>query len=564
MDEPNSAAGEITLKTYDARVEKVFEYLNNNDLDNAKIYLMKFITVEPNHPHACFIMGQILESEGNFMEAADYYERVYNPDMAPEFQQRVAMVFENADRYDLAYTVYKDLYAADPQNQDNIEVLAHACLILGKKEEAAEYYNKLLTITPDNDVALRQLAEIYEHTDKLMYHLTRARIFELEKSLNHMESEYKRALSLAQDEQDVLTVRYRLAKCYKDKKKFHNALDEYLAILGMTEENFNVFMELAEIYTELNNIDAAIEVLKRALKIYPDNKKAMTELADLLLETEHMFEAQQLYEKLHMAEPNNVSLNVNLAKAYLKQSKKEETKRVLLETEKLQPDDNEVLTALAGFYSLEEDFDEAQKYCERIIKKLPNSPLGYRKLAQMYELKGDNSKAHYNFGLYHQLKGEIQDAIDEFTWAVHYDDKDYQAIKKLANLQAQGEEKYQALDFYERLAEHEPDREFAVKEASKIHIAQKEYDLAHLKLQSILDEGTKDFEFYLLNADCLYQMKDFDAALENYKYYDENSNLCTDDEHVKSRIKQLESHVQNPYENNLLSKILKFFDKEEA
>ena len=85
----------------------------------------------------------------------------------------------------------------------------------------------------------------------------------------------------------------------------------------------------------------------------------------------------------------------------------DKTKKVLLSAEKQDPSSTEVLTAMAGYYTYTEDFEKAKSYCNRIIQKLPKSPLGYRKMAQLYSAKGDKHLAAFNYGIYHELRNEL-------------------------------------------------------------------------------------------------------------------------------------------------------------
>ena len=138
----NSGAGNITLNSYDGRVEKVKEYLEKNDLDGAKIFLSKFLTVEPNHPHACFIMAQIQEAEGNFVDAARFYEKVFINQIPDEFYHRVINVYENADKYDRLFDIYNAQFEQNPDDMDLCERLANTCSILGKTSKQLNYITK--------------------------------------------------------------------------------------------------------------------------------------------------------------------------------------------------------------------------------------------------------------------------------------------------------------------------------------------------------------------------------------------------------------------------------------
>ena len=140
----NSGAGEITLNKNDDNVEQVREYLEKNDINGAKAFLSKFLSVDPNHPQACFIMAQIQETEGNYSEAAKYYEKIFSNQIPAEFYHRVVHTYENADRYDNLYTIYNAQFEQNSEDMDLCERLANTCCILGKNEQAVELYNKIL------------------------------------------------------------------------------------------------------------------------------------------------------------------------------------------------------------------------------------------------------------------------------------------------------------------------------------------------------------------------------------------------------------------------------------
>lgn len=553
----NSGAGEITLNHYDGRVEKVKEYLDNNDLDGAKVFLAKFLTVEPFNPYACFIMAQILEAEKNFIEAADFYSKVFTNQVPDEFYNRIIHVYEMADRYENLYDIYEKQFEKNPNDIDLCERFANTCCILHKNEKAVELYNKILSSEPDNQVALRQLADIYENSNQMMFRLTQARIAQLEHNFERAEKEYKKAFTLAEKEEDILQIRYKMAKLYKELGKNEQALDEYIYILSATEENFTVFLELADIYSEMNNTSAAINVLKRALHIYPDNLEVIQIIADTYLELEDFVKAENYFERLVEADPQNIENNVNLAKVYLHLDKIEKTKEILLNVEKIAPNSTEVLTAMAGFCTFTRDFEKAKNYCTRIIQKLPKSPLGYRKLAQLYEAMGEKHLSHFNYAIYHEFRNEYEDAINEYITALQYKRDDFEIIKKLAGAYENTGEIHAATDYYNILfnANFEPIE--TTKKLANLYMNMNEFELALRYIDETLKDK-KDSELIYLSAKCQYKIKDYESALENFIYYKENTKSLEHIEEVDKFIEELENKKENSY--SPFAKIFKFLD----
>ncbi len=553
----NSGAGEIAVNQSDYNIENIKSFLDNNDIAGAKNFLAKFLEGETPNQHACFVMAQILEGEGNFEKAAEFYEKVFTEGIPVEFYDRVLHVYEMADKYDNLYNIYKARYQQEPENFDVIERLANTCSILHKNEEAAELYNKILTLEPENPVALRQLLDIYENTNPMMFRLISARMAEIDGNAEKAEKEYKKAFTLAEKEEDILQIRYKMAKLYRAFGKNEQALDEYIYIVSSTEDNFSVFLELADIYLDLSNPSSAITVLKRALHIYPDNKEAMQRLADIYLENEEYEKAENYFERLLEAEPNNIENKVNLAKVYLNLNKLDKTSEILLKAEELDPNNTEVLTAMAGFNTYIEHYEKAKSYCSRIIQKLPNSPLGYRKLAQLYSAMGEEHLSHFNFGLYHELKNEKEEAIEEFMAAVSINKEDYESTKKLAELHEDLKEHDAALDYYHTLFAANVDIVETTKKIASIYMETSEFELAQRYLAETLKEN-KNAELIYLNAKCSIGLKDYDSALEDLEYYKENTKSLENLEEVEKLIEKIQDRKEISI--NPLVKLLRFFD----
>lgn len=551
----NSGAGEITINQQPQNIEDVKVFLENNDTENAKNFLANFLNADPNHSQANFIMAQLYESEGNFKESADCYEKVFAEAIPAEFLERVIYVYENADKYDNLYAIYKAQFEQNSNDMDICERLANTSFILNKQDEAIELYNKLLTKQPENPIALRQLSDIYENTNPMMFRLIEAKMAEIDNNLEKAEKEYKKAFTLAEKEEDILQIRYKLAQLYRKLEKNDQALDEYIYILSATEENFSVFMELADIYLEMNNSSAAINILKRALHIYPDNKEAMQTIADTYLELGDFDKAQNYFERLVELDSKNIENKINLAKVYLQLEKLEETKNILLEAEKQDANNTEVLTAMAGYNTFVKDFNKAKTYCERIIQKLPKSPLGYRKIAQLYEAMDKNYLAHYNYALYHELKNEPEEAIGEYLAVIREKKNDFEAIQKLATLYEKLEEFDSALEYYHILFVAKVNLVETTKKITSIYFKTQEYDLAQKYIEEAL-ESDKNVELIYPKALCEYYLKDFESALENMIYYKENTNSLENTEDADKIIEEIEK--RNDPSNNFLHKIWQF------
>ena len=57
-----------------------------------------------------------------------------------------------------------------------LERLGHLCMMLNKKEEAAEFYGKILEFDVTNVMVYEQLMDIYQETDKYQYYVYRGNL----------------------------------------------------------------------------------------------------------------------------------------------------------------------------------------------------------------------------------------------------------------------------------------------------------------------------------------------------------------------------------------------------
>ena len=75
-------------------------------------------------------MAQILEAEKNFIEAADFYSKVFTNQVPDEFYNRIIHVYEMADRYENLYDIYEKQFEKNPNDIDLCERFANTCCIL--------------------------------------------------------------------------------------------------------------------------------------------------------------------------------------------------------------------------------------------------------------------------------------------------------------------------------------------------------------------------------------------------------------------------------------------------
>jgi len=544
-----------------ARLELVKKYLDNHDYSNAKAQLKEIIGIDPNNFDANYILGQVYEFDEEFTEAVVCFEKVVKIQPHPDLKYKLAGLYENADEYEKALDLYNECYKQNPADNDICEKIAHVNRILGNNEKAIELYSKLLKNDPNNIIALTQLAELYEDTDKLLCYVTRARVSEQEGSLSHALSNYKKALAEADNSQDVMYIRLSIAEILIKQENYFKAVDEYLAILEHDSKNYKVYKNLANAYIHLDNPEAAAEAYERAYEIYPEDTEVLKELADIYIEIEDSQKAFNLLEKIITMEPDNLSVRVNFAKSCISKemdSRAIDELNLVLEKD---PKNVEAIGVLVDYYLIKKDNEAALKYTDEIKKYIPKSPFGYKKAGEIYEALGDSFASHYNFGIYHDLKGEKQLAIDEFTWALEKSPENIDILMKIAALYEDISEDYIAAEYYQKAYCIDKENIAPLKKMNDVFWRKKDYQQVINICNEILKTNEKDKDTILRLAESYDQSKNYDLAMQTYREYLEMAPLSVKTDKIKERLEKLENKINGDGEEGLIDKIFSFFAK---
>jgi len=557
LNSVNSNITELSIKLH-----QVSQYLELQDYAKAKEVLLEIITAIPNEPVSNHTLGQIYEFEGDLLQAANCYKKVLLSQKDNQLKYKIADLYEQSEAYEEAYEFYKELYNEDPQDKDICERLAHVSRILEKNDEAIEYYNKLLKNDPDNILALTQLSELYqENNNSLLYHLTKARIHELEEALSYAADSYKKAINEAENPEDIIQIRYKLAEIYIKREKYNKAIEEYLAILEHDPDNLKVHKELANVFLELDNRGAAIETLEKAMEIYQEDKEILTELSDLYIETEDYENAQKLLSRLAESYPEENEIKINLAQVYIELGM---TQEALNNLNSVLEKDNKNIEAkglMTDYYINTENFEKALELAESIKTQLPNSPFGYRKLAEVYEAQNNPFEAHYNYGIFHDLKGEKQLAIDEFTWALQHNPDSKEINMKIARLYEDISENHIAIEYYEKAFNIDNTDISPLKKSADLYLKMNEAENAATLFEKIIEIDDKNKDALLNLAKCYDNTRQYEKALEIYKKYYELAPLSSESDRIKARIDELEVKINGEEQEGLLDKILSFFTR---
>lgn len=465
---------------------------------------------------------------------------------------QIAEQFEANEQYEDAYREYKKVYEHNPDDLGLLERLAHVSLILEKNDEAANYYYEILKRDVTNPLAYEQLMSIYENTDKYKYYVYRGNKHSIEGKLEFATNDFKKALSVAEDETQTIMVRLTLANLYRQMGNSMKAIDEYNMILEYDNLHEDIFLQLADIYLKDEAYSSAIDTLMRAKQKGFDTDKVNEGLAAVYLKSGNPKEAMNFTKD----ELLKIQCMLELGEVDEAYKKLESIPEELKTTARY-------FTLKAQYYYSAKDFDKALQYVDEYNKISPNSPLTYQMRALIYDENGDDYNAHLNWGKYNILRKNTDIAINEFLNAVQIKDDDIDLLFSLASLLTETGEVNHAAEYYEKIVKYEPTNKEALGKLASFREGIGDYKMQVKYLEKIVESDPKDLTALKNLAKGYEKIKANSQAIDVYNKYLELVKDPVDYKNAKDKLELLENMGASDAENSegLLDKIMRFFNK---
>jgi tetratricopeptide (TPR) repeat protein len=131
-----------------------------NQLDEAYKYISNAISIEPNHEYVQFCMGRILFARKEFEEAKRYLIRAVEQNPDAETQNTLALTYFELGEYEKALNIFQNLEKKHPQNTSVLMEIAKCYEMLKDTNLALKYFEKVVSIFPDNEMAHEKIREL--------------------------------------------------------------------------------------------------------------------------------------------------------------------------------------------------------------------------------------------------------------------------------------------------------------------------------------------------------------------------------------------------------------------
>jgi len=360
---------------------------------------------------------------------------------APELEEAreaLAKLYEEAGELEAALDQYDQLIALRPQNRRKyLKDVAAIHLERYDQEAAFACYNEILSSSPDNASAFREVAKAYEQlglVDKAIEcHLqairlepndgrTRLELAELFRATGEWDRG-EREIVAAFDAKDATSRK-------KARESYHALLAQEGRLAGEIQAlrgriNKNPYdtaapVTLTDLYVREQEFELALEMLDELLAYQPKSEALLRERARVLSSLERHGEAVETYEILwKMPDADQRAIALDIADAHIKRGDRAKAEEILtqlgdpdalarayerndlleLAIETLEqsvqrrPNDERLLDRLARLKERVRDFEGAVAQVERLAARNPDSWRTLKRLGELYHAAGRRSDA---------------------------------------------------------------------------------------------------------------------------------------------------------------------------
>lgn len=366
----------------------------------------------------------------------------------------LAEQYENDEQYEKAYEEYKKQYENGKENVHILQKLGHLASILNKKDEAEEYYKKVVALDKKNIVAYEQLMDIcFENNDKFTYYLSRGQMHVLQEQYEHAINDFKKAIAHGEQDERLNSTRYMLADLYEKTNQQNKAIDEYLKISDTEYASSETYLKLAALYYKTDFLESAIEILQRAKD---DGFEGLDEAL-----AQYYSRANDSEKALNLTKDNMLK-----ARSLMELGRNDEAIKLLKSMHDQYKNDSQYCALIAQYYFEIGELETALEKVNEFAKVAPNSPLIYQMSALIYEKKGDEFNEHVNWAKFNNLKGDTDIALNEYMIAHQIDENNIDVIITIADT-LDKTDKNHSVEFYEKLLELQPNNKRALQKLAE-------------------------------------------------------------------------------------------------
>ncbi|MBN1967963.1 MAG: hypothetical protein JXR48_14115 [Candidatus Delongbacteria bacterium] len=284
-----------------------------------------------------------------YRDALNYYEEILPQDLDFKYLaqvniKKVAESYEGLNIQDSAIMYYEKYLTVKPDDKTSLQKLDFYYTDANQYDKAIELMTSLQAIDPENSEYILKIAGYYIKMAQME--------FEHNGEDSETGAEYEeKALESYEEYQDKsgdesysnlitqLTAKYKSSAELKVK---------YEEALKREPEDVTTMLKLSKIYISENNNTGAAKLLDKVVQIDPENKSAIKMLLRIFKDDEKR--AVPLFKKAMQFEPNNENYNLSLSKIYLSNKDYVSSRNEVVSALRKNPNNKKIYRQWASIY----------------------------------------------------------------------------------------------------------------------------------------------------------------------------------------------------------------------
>jgi len=425
------------------QIAKTFSFCNR--LAAAKQTLKDLLEDHPGDFRIYLELGHLGRKQGNYQEAADYFEQAQQYTKQPTQQKNVAIqraiALRDLGQYEASAQKLNEVLTQDPTYLPALQNLGIVYQKQQKREQAIACYQKALAINPQHLPSHLQLAatwrELGNYTQAQQQletaqqqHPQDVRILLALATLAREQQQLDRALGYCEQAcnaaPDQLEPTLLLAETLRMFNRLEQAKTHLMLLLAQYPDNAKILLQLGHLERQsgqrqlalewfqqaqqhainqsqalsaqlfvleelrsLNQLEVALSLAEEILQQHPDNARAKLIQAGILHTQLQLGTAEAQYQEIAEAAPHDINAQLQLATLFSETYRLTDAIALLESCYQAGHRELPLLMKLGHFARIEEDWEQAHHWFEQARQHHPHRPQVYSALSDILYVRGD-------------------------------------------------------------------------------------------------------------------------------------------------------------------------------
>jgi len=334
-------------------------YVQGRNASQAINELEQAIKIAPKYVEAIALLAQLRLRAGDPQSAIAPLEAALRlrPDVI-QVRMLLADAYLTAGRSEEAASLIREHIKQAPQDSQSYLILGVILKKQKKNDESREAFEKALKLTPENVVAIDQLADldlearafsaVHQRADALLQkdpksapaYFIHGRSYVIEKNFAAAEAALRKAIEL---DPNLAAAYNLLVAIYVEANKLPEALKELETVLGKNPRYAPALLTSGIIYERMGDFAKARDNYEKVLALNPNFTPALNNLAYIYSEKlNNLDRAGELARKAHELAPAEPSVQDTLGWVLYRQGKYQEAAELLEQSASKSPGNGEI------------------------------------------------------------------------------------------------------------------------------------------------------------------------------------------------------------------------------